>query len=110
MSLPPSVNFDACDRDPAKASCLPPACYASDEVAALEAERLFRGNWIGVGRSDIVAEAGSFIALDIAGQNIILLRDKGGALRAFANSCRHRGARLLNGKGECRGIRCPFHS
>ena len=33
-----------------------------------------------------------------------------GELRAFANSCRHRGARLLNDQGECKRIVCPYHS
>ena len=37
------------------------------------------------------------------------MRGRDGALRAFANTCRHRGARLLDGSGNCRAIRCPFH-
>jgi len=30
-------------------------------------------------------------------------------LRAFINSCRHRGTKLLEGKGQCREIHCPYH-
>jgi phenylpropionate dioxygenase-like ring-hydroxylating dioxygenase large terminal subunit len=48
--------------------------------------------------------------MDVAGVPLILLRDRTGTLRAYANTCRHRGARLLSGTGNCRGIRCPFHS
>lgn len=92
------------------ACCLPPECYVSDNVAEAEREVIFRRSWLGVGRADAVAAPGDFITLDIAGQSVILLRDKAGTLRAFANTCRHRGARLLDGAGQCRGIRCPFHS
>lgn len=31
-------------------------------------------------------------------------------MRAFVNSCRHRGAQLLTGEGNCASIRCPYHS
>lgn len=89
---------------------IPPACYTDPAVVAAEVQRLFRGGWIGVGRADMVADPGDFIALDIAGQAILLLRDRTGRLRAFANTCRHRGARLMDGAGTCRGIRCPFHA
>ena len=47
---------------------------------------------------------------DVAEQQIILLRDSNKKLCAFANVCRHRGARLLDGQGNCKGLRCPFHS
>lgn len=89
---------------------IPAHFYRESEVAAAEIDQVFRATWIGVGRADLVADAGDFAALDIAGQSIILVRDPDKSLRAFANSCRHRGARLLDGSGNCRSIRCPFHS
>ena len=52
---------------------------------------------------------GDYAALDLAGVPLILLRDKAGELRAFANSCRHRGTKLLAGSGRCRTVTCPFH-
>lgn len=89
---------------------LPPQCYADGAVTDSEITHLFRGSWFGLGRADQVSKVGDFRAVDLAGQSIILLRDKTGALQALANSCRHRAMRLLNGSGNCRGIRCPFHS
>jgi phenylpropionate dioxygenase-like ring-hydroxylating dioxygenase large terminal subunit len=99
-----------CARPVAAASSLPPVCYTSENHAAAENDTVFRGGWIGVGRADVVPDPGDFITLDIAGQNIVLLRDSAGQLRAHANSCRHRGARLADGSGSCKGFRCPFHS
>ena len=101
--------LQACIAPPESALSLPPSCYTDAEWTKTELG-LFRTNWIGVGRADQVAEPGTYRTLDIAGQSIILLRDRDGVLRALANTCRHRGARLLEGEGECRGIRCPFHS
>lgn len=99
-----------CAKPAEAASCIPPVYYTSERHAAAELDAVFRGGWLGVGRADMVRDHGSYITLDIAGQNIILLRDKAGQLRAFANSCRHRGARLVDGNGTCKGLRCPFHS
>ena len=42
---------------------------------------------------------------------MIVLRDRKGEVRAFANTCRHRGAKLLEGEGHCTSlIVCPYHS
>ncbi|WP_317057415.1 aromatic ring-hydroxylating oxygenase subunit alpha [Roseovarius rhodophyticola] len=102
--------LQACRAPAAEAYSIPPRCYTDATVEALEVEQLFRQGWIGVGRADLVKAPGDFVALDLAGQAIILLRDIDGGLRAFANTCRHRGARLVEGQGTCRGLRCPFHS
>ena len=40
---------------------------------------------------------------------VIVLRDRDGSLRAFSNSCRHRGTLLLEGRGQAKVITCPFH-
>ncbi len=104
------LNWSGSIKPLEEAFSLPPICYTSAEITKQEIKHIFRGYWIGVGRSDIVKEAGNYICLDIAQQSVILLRDKHRKLRAFANTCRHRGARLLNGEGSCKGVRCPFHS
>ncbi len=104
------AQLAACQLNASHAHCLPPAAYVSDAFAKLEQDRIFRRGWFGIGRADRFVTAGDFETLDVAGQSIIVVRDRDGNLRAFANSCRHRGARLLEGAGNCRGIRCPFHA
>ena len=97
-------------KKPELASSIPPSFYSSENLTLQEIEVIFRKSWIGIGRSDIVSSPGDYITLDIANQQIILLRDKKCRLRAFANTCRHRNARIIDGKGSCKGLRCPFHS
>jgi len=89
---------------------LPPQVYTDSTILAYETEAIFRRHWLCLGRSDQLPSAGDYTCLDFAGQAIILLRNKDGALGAFANTCRHRGARLMEGSGKTAGIRCPFHS
>lgn len=88
---------------------LPPRCYSDEFWLLREQELLFHKSWIVVGRTDFWRQPGDFQALDIAGVPTIVLKDRGGELRAFANSCRHRGMKLLQGKGRCKVLMCPFH-
>jgi len=88
---------------------IPPACYADDELLALERNAVFHHGWVGLGRADCWANAGDYSAMDIGGVPLIVLRGKSGALKVFANSCRHRGSQLLSGDGNCKKIKCPFH-
>ena len=104
------IDLSGSDRPADQAVSIAPACYTSAEVCEAEIAQIFRRNWLGVGRADMLAGPGSYQTLDIAGQNIIVLRDKDGAPRAYANTCRHRAARLVDGAGSCKGLRCPFHS
>ena len=91
------------------ASTLPPVCYTGAEVLAAETSGLLRRSWIGVARADELREPGDYCAFELAGAPVILLRDEARHLRAFANTCRHRGTRLLEGRGNTTHIRCPFH-
>ena len=104
------AELEQCDAPASRAKCLPPRAYTSAEMQKIEAEQVFSRGWVPIGRADRVKAPGDFETLDIAGHPIILMRDKAGDLYAVANSCRHRGARLLDGSGNTTGIRCPFHA
>lgn len=106
----PELDLSAALHPADQASCLPPECYVSDTVCDAEVERIFRRHWLCVGRADMVANPGDVQALDMAGQSLILLRDQDAKLQCFANTCRHRAARLVDGSSNCKGLRCPFHS
>ncbi len=97
-------------KPPLEAECLPAWCYTDPDFHKLEIERLFMKVWNFVGRADLMPEPGDYLATDVAGIPIILVRDREGTARAFANSCRHRGTQLLTGEGNCRAMVCPYHS
>src|SRR5215213_558267 len=89
---------------------LPYAWYSSAEVLRLERERIFARSWQYAGRADEVADPGSFVAVDAGGIPLLVVRDRGGALRAFLNVCRHRGSILVEGNGRRETIQCPYHA
>src|SRR5689334_17767546 len=90
------------------AETLPPWSYTSQQFYDREVERVFKASWNFIGREDELPKAGDYAAYDLVGEPLLIVRDRAGALRAFANSCRHRGTRLLDGTGNCRGIICPY--
>jgi len=92
-----------------EASGLPPACYTANEFYQREIERIFAVNWQFVGREEELAKVGSYFCYDGPAGPAIILRSAADDIRAYANSCRHRGARLLNASGDCRRIVCPYH-
>ncbi|MGH8194170.1 MAG: aromatic ring-hydroxylating oxygenase subunit alpha [Woeseiaceae bacterium] len=82
-----------------------------------ERERVFFDQWTCVAREDDLLTAGSYEAVDVAGQSIILVRGEDWKLRAFHNVCRHRGCQLIDStrpeqkRGQfLANIRCPYHS
>lgn len=97
-------------KPPLEAESLPAWCYTDPAFHRLEVERLFMKVWNFVGRADLMPKPGDYLAADVAGIPIILVRGMDDKIRAFANSCRHRGTQLLTGEGNCRAIVCPYHS
>ncbi len=97
-------------REPRLDRGLPAWTYQSEELAALEYERLIRPSWQFACHVNQLQRPGDFITLDLLRDSILVMRGEDGVVRAFANACRHRGARLLDGSGQCRTrITCPYH-
>ena len=94
------------------ARTMPQRYYVSDDVFALEQDRIFARSWLCVGRSSELAVPGAYKLQAIGADNVVILRDKSGALRAFHNVCRHRGTRLCEAeRGTLREtIQCPYHA
>ena len=93
-----------------EASTLPSWCYTNVEFYQREVETIFLKHWNFAGRLDQLPNIGDFITIDFFGESVIVIRGKDDVVRSFANVCRHRSARLLNGNGHCRTIVCPYHS
>lgn len=70
--------------------------YTDPEYFAAECDRIFGRGWFCVGRTSDLEAAGDYIALDLLGRSIILVRGHDGRARAFYNVCRHRGCALMD--------------
>ena len=102
--------LEAAERPFERAMMPPPELYASPEVLALEEANIFAKEWHCVGRAADIPEAGDYITDQVAAQPVFTIRDKAGAVRSFANVCRHRMMRLLDGSGNTKRIVCPYHN
>ena len=89
---------------------VPASVYMDNAVLERELETAFRDYPLVVGASTQVREPGSYLLSPWDRLPFVVVRDKGGALRAFLNVCRHRGARLVSGnEKELKFFTCPFH-
>ena len=89
---------------------IPFQCYSNPDIFNIEISKLFYSNWICIGHTNNLKKPGDFFCNQIVGKDLIIIRDKDLKIRAFSNTCRHRGAKLLDGEGNTNVIRCPFHS
>jgi phenylpropionate dioxygenase-like ring-hydroxylating dioxygenase large terminal subunit len=91
---------------------LPPAVFTSPALFELEERAIFGRSWVHVADLGDLPEPGSYATGTIGRTPVLLVRDRSsGKLRGFLNACRHRGAQLLEGKGQCeRQIKCPYHA
>jgi len=107
----PSADHDD-RRNPAspRPRAMPAWIYNHPEMTRLELERVLLPSWRMLCHVSSLRHAGDYVTLDVGPESVLALRDRDGQIRAFHNVCRHRGARLLDGAGNCPGaITCPYH-
>jgi phenylpropionate dioxygenase-like ring-hydroxylating dioxygenase large terminal subunit len=91
---------------------LPADSYINPGRFDEEKRAVFRTVPVLAGPSALLPQAGSYLQQDIAGMPVLLTRNKEGAVKAFANVCRHRGAKLCASADPVKGARivCPYHA
>jgi phenylpropionate dioxygenase-like ring-hydroxylating dioxygenase large terminal subunit len=89
---------------------LPAWVYNNAQLSRLEFERVLKPSWQIVCHVNSIPKTGDFQTLELGSDSVMVLRDRDGSIRAFHNVCRHRGARLLDGGGNCpTAVTCPYH-
>ncbi|MEQ1504869.1 MAG: aromatic ring-hydroxylating dioxygenase subunit alpha [Myxococcota bacterium] len=76
-----------------------------------ERDRLFGRVWLPVAHASAVATPGQWVAREVHGRPVVVVRGDDGALRAFRNLCVHRRAVVVRGDAGCAraGFTCPYH-
>src|SRR3954451_14270564 len=93
------------------ATMLPGTAFTDSGVLEWERANLFQRGWITAGHAGQVSERGHYVRLDVGGENVLVVGDDDGLPRAFLNTCRHRGARLVIApEGTLRRLQCPYHA
>jgi phenylpropionate dioxygenase-like ring-hydroxylating dioxygenase large terminal subunit len=60
-------------------------------------------------REEEVARVGDYVVYEIGDDSLVVVRSGPGEIRAFHNSCLHRGRTLCTEDGHATQLRCPFH-
>jgi len=91
---------------------LPREYFVSPEVWETEQERIFGRSWLLAGHLSQLREPGSYFTHEVGRENVLVVRDREGVVRAFHNHCRHRGTRLCAEHSGTLGtaIQCPYHA
>ncbi len=92
---------------------IPARYYYDPQQYERELEVFWYGMWVMAGREEEVPEPRHYKVVKIGTQSIVILRDLDGQLRAFHNTCRHRGSILCTeeqGRLPGRSLVCPYHT
>ncbi|MFO1170986.1 MAG: aromatic ring-hydroxylating dioxygenase subunit alpha [Hyphomicrobiaceae bacterium] len=88
---------------------LPLWAYTSERFWQAEKEKIFLTSWNLLERAEIVPNAGDFHTMTFLDVSLVIARGNDDKVRVFANTCRHRGAKVVDGNGNCKFFRCPYH-
>ena len=83
--------------------------YFDPEFHRREVERVWGRTWQMACREEQIPQVGDSIVYEIADWSLIVVRTASHAIRAFHNSCLHRGTQLRTRPGRVTGFRCPYH-
>jgi carnitine monooxygenase subunit len=107
MAARPLASVPAADPDDFG---LPGWVYHDPEYHALEMERVIRPAWQIVCHVSDIANPGDYETAALLGESIIVVRGADAQVRAFANVCRHRAMRIVEGAGCAKKLVCPYHA
>ena len=90
---------------------MPAARYTDPDYYRLETTRIFRRSWLWAAHIDELPEPGCFVTWHQAGDPIVIVHGMDGEVRAFYNTCRHRGAPVVTeSSGKAPRLVCGYHN
>lgn len=86
--------------------------YLNEELFALEQQHFFANTWSYLGHASQVPAAGDYLAVEIAGRPLLMVRQGDGGIRVLYNRCAHKGSKLVSDECGSTGkfFRCPYHA
>src|SRR5947209_6371566 len=89
---------------------LPQAFYNDPSVYEFDIGAVFSRAWLMVGFECELPQPGSHLSITIGRNPLVIIRGRDGAIRAFHNTCRHRGAKICpDGRNRASRLVCPYH-
>ena len=88
---------------------VPRSQYTSPDFARLELERMWPRVWQVACREEQIPEVGDCVVYQSPGASVLIVRSAPDEIKAFYNSCLHRGMKLCMQDTSVQKITCPFH-
>ena len=86
------------------------AIYSDDAVYAAEMETIFARCWLFLAHESQIPQPGDYFRTWMGEDDVLVVRQTDGSVRAFLNTCTHRGNRLcLSDRGHTRAFTCNYH-
>jgi Rieske 2Fe-2S family protein len=93
-----------------KGHTLPRELYVSDKAFEFDTQVMLKSVWLYVCTVAHVKNPGDYFVFELANNSIIIVRGRDNEVRAFWNSCRHRGSKIcLEQSGRAPRLMCPYH-
>ncbi len=93
-----------------KGHTLPRELYVSEAAFEFDAQVMLKSVWLYACTVAHVKNPGDYFVFELAHNSVVIVRGRDNEVRAFWNSCRHRGAKIcLEQKGRAPRLTCPYH-
>lgn len=83
--------------------------YISEDFAELEREKIWKKSWQYAARVEDIPRVGDRTEYTVSGLSCFIVRGDDNEIRAYLNSCPHRGTKLCVGFASSDEVVCPFH-
>jgi phenylpropionate dioxygenase-like ring-hydroxylating dioxygenase large terminal subunit len=106
---------DAAARPLFGAVTLPPAAYTDEAYFAFEAKRVLEAGWLCVAHVSELKEPGSFLAINLLGEPLVITREANNAVHVLSRVCPHRSMDIMPEgfdvprSGTTKNLTCPYH-
>lgn len=93
-----------------KNKSLPASCYTDAKFLAREEQKIFKAEWVCLGRADEIPNVGDYFATSILHEPVVVVRSAVEQISVFANVCQHRSMPVASGTGNTNRFVCPYHA
>jgi phenylpropionate dioxygenase-like ring-hydroxylating dioxygenase large terminal subunit len=84
--------------------------FIEDEIYELELRHIFARAWLYLAHESQIPNPGDYVNVYMGEDPVVVTRDPQGQVKAFINSCRHRGNRVCRAdQGHATSFMCPYH-
>ena len=89
---------------------LPQGLYLDQRAYEFDMDAIYGHSWLMAGFECELPKPGSYLALTVGKWPVLMTRNRDGEIKAFHNSCRHRGSQICKpGSGSAARLVCPYH-